>query len=193
MTVMTRAQSCDRDEQLVRQLAGGDGDALGELIARNERWVRGVIRASGVTVSAVDDVAQSVWVTLWQSADRMDDPARWRPWLYRLARHAAIDARRAGQRQRRLLSALADWLRTRTLPAGGPGGAASAGERQRALLSAVDRLPDRYRQVIVLRHLAGWSYRRMAEALDVPVATVETRLVRARRRLREMAEVRRDP
>ena len=61
-----------------------------------------------------------------------------------------------------------------------------AEEEYRRALDALERLPAIYREPLVLRYLEGWSYRRIAEVLDLPIDTVETRLVRARRRLREI-------
>ena len=63
------------------------------------------------------------------------------------------------------------------------------GEEQRNLvLDAVQSLPALYREPFVLRHLEDWSYREIGELLELPVDTVETRLVRARRLLREMLQ-----
>jgi RNA polymerase sigma-70 factor (ECF subfamily) len=58
-------------------------------------------------------------------------------------------------------------------------------ERHEAVLDAVASLPALYREPFVLKHLEGWSYRQIGEALGLPTDTVETRLVRARRRLRQ--------
>lgn len=58
-------------------------------------------------------------------------------------------------------------------------------ETHRTLLGAIEALPAIYREPFALRHLEDWSYARIGEALGLPVETVETRLVRARRLLRE--------
>ena len=58
-------------------------------------------------------------------------------------------------------------------------------ETHQRVLNAIAGLPEIYREPFVLRHLEDWSYKQIAEAMDMPVDTVETRLVRARRLLRE--------
>jgi len=58
-------------------------------------------------------------------------------------------------------------------------------EERRRVLTAVEALPILYREPFVLRHLNGWSYKQIAEVMDMPVDSIETRLVRARRLLRE--------
>ena len=58
-------------------------------------------------------------------------------------------------------------------------------EVHETVLAAIGGLPELYREPFVLRHLEGWSYARIGETMNLPVDTVETRLVRARRLLRE--------
>jgi RNA polymerase sigma-70 factor (ECF subfamily) len=52
------------------------------------------------------------------------------------------------------------------------------------VIEAIKALPALYREPFVLRHVQDWSYRQIAETMGIPVDTVETRLVRARRHLR---------
>ena len=60
------------------------------------------------------------------------------------------------------------------------------GEREQAMVAAIQALPALYREPFVLRHLTGWNYQQIAELLEMPTDSVETRLVRARRFLREL-------
>jgi len=53
------------------------------------------------------------------------------------------------------------------------------------MLDAISQLPPLYREPFVLKHLQDWSYAQIGDALGLPIDTVETRLVRARRLLRE--------
>ena len=57
--------------------------------------------------------------------------------------------------------------------------------QRETMLKAIGKLPEIYREPFVLKHLDGWSYAQIAEAMGLPVDTVETRLVRARRLLRQ--------
>jgi len=175
----------DADGLLVRAMARGESDALVELMRRNGPWVRGVIFAACGNADAVEDVQQQVWLSAWRRAGSLDDSGKWRSWLYALARHAGIDSARRARRRKRLRGLLGGWVPRRE-PAG------TDAERQvliaeshRQALDAVADLPEIYRGPFVLRHLADWSYRQIAEAMNLPVDTVETRLVRARRRLRK--------
>jgi len=180
---MPAGRQDDPDRALVEATSRGESDALVELMRRNGPWVRGVIFAACGDPSAADDVEQEVWVRAWRRADTLGEPSKWRSWLYALAYHAAVDHARRRRRQKALLGrllALAPERDTRRDPAD----RLSSKEGHQRALRAVADLPEPYRVPFVLRHLSGWSYRQIAEAMGLPVPTVETRLVRARRRLR---------
>ena len=174
----------DPEVPVIEAIRRGDSQALAELIDRQGRWVRGVIFAALGRMHDMDDVAQRVWLTVWQEASRLEDVRRWRVWLYRIARNAATDAGRSQQRRRRLLSGLFQrHLQERF--ACPPDKQLQLDERQAAILAAIGQLPALYREPFVLKHLEDWSYQQIAEAMGLPCDTVETRLVRARRLLRE--------
>lgn len=173
--------------RLVVDARNGDRLAADRLVREHDRWVRGVIYAVSGRVEIVDDVAQQVWAQVWERLGSLRDPARLRPWLYNVARNAAIDAGMAHRRRRtsavsieaagepavddRQQSALSSIINDET---------------KRRLLEAVQSLPAIYREPFVLRHLEDWSYAQIGEVLGLSVETVETRLVRARRMLRDM-------
>ena len=183
-TPMRLGNEHDPDRMLVEAVARGESDALVELMRRNGPWVRGVIFAACGDVDAADDVQQQVWLRAWCRAGTLSDPAKWRSWLYALAYHAAIDAGRRRRRRERLLGRLLAGRGGRAGAEAAPDRRAVLADDHRRALTAVSELPEHYRVPFVLRHLGDWSYRQIADAMDLPVATVETRLVRARRLLR---------
>lgn len=184
------SDECDPEQPVVEAIRGGDRFAFAEFVRRQNRFVRATVTGVLGMSDRVDDVCQQVWAAVWQRADKLKDTARWRPWLYRLARNAAIDAgrdvtrRKSYARQARAEPAAV----TRPAAAGqsvDPGGALLDGERHETVLRAIRGLPALYREPLVLRHIHDWSYRQIAEVMGLPVDSVETRLVRARRMLRE--------
>jgi len=179
----------DQDVDLIEAIQVGDDSALSDLIDRNERWVRGVVFAAIGDAGALDDVMQKVWLSVWQRSKQLDDTRRWRHWLYRTARNAAIDFGRKKTRRRKLWKALSQEMAGHDAgaqPGPGPDRMAAIKEEHRRVLEGIHSMPALYREPFVLRHLEGWSYRQIAEALDLPVDTVGTRLVRARRLLQEL-------
>jgi RNA polymerase sigma-70 factor (ECF subfamily) len=181
-------EAFDPDQPLFEALRAGDTEVLAELMQRHGRWVRGVVYAVLGNARDVDDVCQQVWLAVWRRASGLEDAARWRPWLYRMAHNAAIDVGRRTRRQRSLWAVLtAQFPRGKTAaPNVDAPQRLIVQERYREALRAIEGLPEIYREPFVLRHLEGWTYRQISEALDMPEDTVETRLVRARRLLREV-------
>ncbi len=171
--------------ELVRAAQEGDRPAADRLVREHDSWVRSVIYAVVGRSNLVDDIAQQVWMQVWGRLPSLQDPARLRSWLYSVARNAAIDMGQSAKRRRGApLESIAAGLEDgRPIS---PLGAVARDELSQALLRAVQALPLIYREPFVLRHLEDWTYAEIGELLGLPVETVETRLVRARRLLREM-------
>ena len=177
---MRQGSSGQSDRPLVLAAQRGERAAMQMLVARDERWVRGLIGAMVGEADAVDEISQQVWLAVWQRIKGLRDPDRWRAWLCRVARSVALDAGRQNGRRREVVGGLE---RADHVPAAAdePGRRVEELELHRRVLGAVRGLPAIYREPFVLRHLEGWSYRQIGQALDLPAETVETRLVRARR------------
>ncbi len=179
------ANRFDVEQPVIEAIQAGDRYAFAELVQRHGAWVRSIVYGVLGRGELVDDVVQQVWACVWQRINELREPARWRPWLYRITRNTALDAGREITRRRRLQAGATDHLIARHSDRERPGNDADIQERHEAVLAAINGLPALYREPFVLRHMNGWGYQQIAEVMDVPVDTVETRLVRARRLLRD--------
>jgi RNA polymerase sigma-70 factor (ECF subfamily) len=116
-------------------------------------------------------------------------------WLYKLAvRQSLLYRRRCGRRRKRLLR-LAGWRRGEAAGNGqaGPLDWLLAAERREHVRAALQRLPGRDGDLLLLKYGEGWSYKQIAEHLDMTESAVESRLHRARARLRgELESMRMD-
>lgn len=170
--------------RLVSDAQQGSRAAAERLVRAHDGWVRGVIYGVTGRPDLVDDIAQQVWMQVWERLASLKEPERLRSWLYVIARNAAIDTSQSQKRRRGVgLDAFSEgWSDERTPT---PLRVTSGDETQQILMRAVEALPALYREPFVLRHLEDWSYQQIGELLGLPVETVETRLVRARRLLRE--------
>ena len=173
------------ERPVIEAIRRGDAQAMTEFVHRNTRWVRSVIYGVLGRASDLDDVAQRVWLTVWREAPRLEDPGRWRTWVYRIARNAATDAGRALRRRRVALEQITEGVSRGLERVPPPDVQVAAREGQALVLEAIASLPELYREPFVLKHTEGMSYRQIGELLGLPTDTVETRLVRARRMLRE--------
>lgn len=171
------------DLELVQSLTGGDDGALHALMERHGRWVRGVVFSVLGDHDDLDDVCQQVWLSVWRNSRSLQDAAKWRAWLYRLARNVALDAGRRKTHRRRLWQRVKNYLRP---PASAPPVDRDliAREQHQRVLDAIGSMSEAYRQVFVMRHLEGLSYADIAKVTGLSVEGVETRLVRARRLLK---------
>ncbi len=183
---MTATLDADVLQQLVTGAQRGDRVAADALIREHDGWVRSIIYGVVGRPDLIDDIAQQVWTQVWTRLSSLKDPKRLRPWLYTIARNAAIDGGMAHRRARLRNGRLEPVAETRADDrASDPAGRVSRNELYETLLQAIQGLPMIYREPFALRHLEGWSYAEIGEVLQMPLETVETRLVRARRLLRE--------
>ncbi len=164
----------------------GDKEALQQLLTHNWAWLKGLVYSILGDADDVDDVLQDICVRVITKIDTLREPERFRPWLAVLARRQALR-----HRQRRT-------RRVGFSPPNNDGGASStllgcdeetprlADEIERKeqceqILEALRSLPEKYREVFMLEYGSDLTYRQIAEILEIPVTTVQIRLVRARR------------
>jgi RNA polymerase sigma-70 factor, ECF subfamily len=157
----------------------------GASLAAHQGWLRRVVAARLGEPQAVDEVMQEVALAAVEERSPLQNPAKAAAWLYRLAvRHVLLYRRKTG-RQR----ALVDRYAARKAPGAVDGSGTPLAwllrdERQKLVQEAIARLPPRDAELLILRYAEGLGAREIALQLGVAVATIETRLHRARSRLR---------
>ena len=169
----------ERDEGALREVVEAFGERITAVVA-------GVLRDR----DAVDDVVQETFVKAYTRIDAFKGDAGLFTWLYRIAVNTAKDHAKA--RSRRPAASLDE------LPSGAVGFAATESapaverledrEQRNLVRRAVAALPAVFRSVLVLREIEGLRYEEIAQILDISLGTVESRLFRARRRLKALLE-----
>lgn len=183
----TRAGRVERgDAELLSAVAGGDLGALGELYDRHARDVWRAVRRSLLEGVDAEDVVHQTFLKLPQIAASYDGRASCRGWLCGIAVRLAMRHRRGMGRFRRMLGAFAETV-THHAP-GDPERQASSHQELAAFDRAFQRLSEKKRAVFVLVELEGLSAEEAAKALEIPAATVRTRLFHARRELQAELE-----
>lgn len=165
------------EREFAARFRDGDAAALRDVYARYSGAVYTVAYSILRDRTRAADAAQVTFVNAWRAAPRFDIDQPLGPWLYTIARRAAIDTYR---RERRLESTDPEVLD------GWPGSDGPSIERSWEAWEvrvAVDALPDEERQVVRLSWYDGFTHPEIAERLDVPVGTVKSRSHRAHRRL----------
>lgn len=166
---------------MVAGAKAGDREALRALWHAHRRWVAAVLLAYKPRHIELDDLLQEVAVSVVSNIRSLRDEASLRPWLRTIAINAARASARRSQHRPRLR--LVDDAGPR-FGAGADESAVRDDESQR-ILRLTQELPDMYREPLLLQAAYGMSVNQVAAMLDVPVTTIETRLARARRMLRQ--------
>jgi len=162
-----------------------DPTAFGALFDRHAGLVfRFLVRRVGPDVG--DDLLGETFRIAFERRATFDlARASARPWLYGIATNLLARHRRAEARRLRAMATLAGRSSVAVDPADGVVGAVDAAARWRSVTEALAGLPGGERDALLLFAWEELSYEEVADALDVPVGTVRSRLNRARRRLRE--------
>jgi len=171
--------------ELVTRAQSGDRNAFSELVRAHAQGVLHVIYRMCGDMHVAEDAAQETFIQAWLRLGSYRPGTSLRNWLYRIAVNTAIDMLR---KEKRILPGAVEDLRL-VDPGLGPEALVAKSERVETVREAVLALPDASRAVLVLREYEGLSYREIAEALDIPVGTVMSRLNYARTLLRECLKV----
>jgi RNA polymerase sigma-70 factor (ECF subfamily) len=165
------------DEELMRQLAEGRGEAFGRL---HERYAPLVFAVAARTLDrgAAEEVVQEVFLAVWRKAATFD-PQRgsFRAWVLRIAHLRVLNELRRRSRRPRLAPD-ANGEGVAVLPDGGPGAAESAWRNQRraAVREAIEALPPTQRQALSLAFLEEMTHEQVASSLDLPLGTAKSRI-----------------
>lgn len=168
------------ESALVCAAQRSDKEALQRLLTRNWPWLKGLVYSILGDADEVDDVLQDICVRVISKIDTLREPERFRPWLAVLARRLALrhrqqKARRPGSLQHEIAELQCDEKARQLFEK------IEQKEQCRQILETVQSLPEKYRQVFMLAYAGDLTYGNIAEILDIPVTTVQIRLVRARR------------
>jgi len=165
------------DGDLVAQAKAGDRGAFGQLVLRHQRRVFALGLRWFRNADDADDLVQETFVRAWRALDRFDETRPFAPWLITIAVNRAKTM--AGRvRPSEELDESILWA--------GPSPAEDA-ERARLeseVQNAMRALPQEQRVVLHLRAVESMSYREIAEALEIPMGTVMSRLARAREEMK---------
>ncbi len=176
------------DEELIARIGLSDSSAMRLLYARHGRTVFGVALRIIGEPSAAEEVAQDVFVRVWQKAGTYRaEKAKVATWLARIARNRAIDALRA-RRSRELLPSRAGKEQEASESMTDPLDAAWASMRDERVRDAVAALPPEQRRALSLAFFQGLTHREIAESLGEPLGTVKSRVREAMRKLRTILE-----
>ncbi len=173
------------EDREARAALAGDEESLQALWKRHRRWVAAILLAHKPRWADLDDLLQEVALAVVRKMHELRDPGAVRPWLRTVAINAAHAAGRSGaKRSRDIGLSEEDPHAERNTRSGISPGVPEAGRR---LMELAMELPDGYREPLLLKAVHNLSYREIGSILGLPETTIETRIARGRRQLRELA------
>jgi RNA polymerase sigma-70 factor, ECF subfamily len=178
------------DNALIAQAAAGDARAFEALMRRYNRMLFRTARAILRDDAEAEDALQEAYLQAYRSLASFRAEAKLSTWLARIVANEALMRRRKQTRRAEILPMQsADTAQVEqvmeTDSDNAPDTRAARGEMRRLLEAQIDALPETYRTVFMLRAVEELSAEETAAVLEIPPATVRTRLFRARSLLRE--------
>jgi len=178
-------------EELMARVAKGDGDAFEILVNRHQTSVLNLVYRFIGDKTQAKDLAQEVFLRVWQAAKSYEPKAKFTTWIYRITANLCLNELRSARRRR--------WLRffqlgeenRETVEENVADDSPSAEdlllveERTRQISGAIQSLPENQRMALVLKRYDDLSYAEIAQILSCSVSAVESLLVRAKRTLQE--------
>lgn len=168
------------DAELVSASRNGNREAFGQIVRRYQGMISGLIYAACGDLHRSEDIAQETFISAWKSLSGLRDASKLPSWLCQIARHRIADHFREPATQKmQLQEQLAE-----TIPAQASPEKMSAEEGE-MLWRTLSRIPQPYRETMVLYYRQGQSTAEVAAAMETTDAGVRQRLSRGREMLRE--------
>ncbi|MEY3806037.1 MAG: hypothetical protein RIR69_849 [Actinomycetota bacterium] len=162
----------------VKRAQKGDKGAIDALLRAHYNTVHAVCHRIVINSADADDATQMALIAIVRALPRFDRRSSVSTWIYRIATNAALDELR--RIKRRPVPVDDTVLENTTLES------TSTIDDQMLITSALRQIPEEYRVVLVLRHIADLDYEEIAAIVEVPVGTVRSRLARGRAQLTEI-------
>jgi RNA polymerase sigma-70 factor (ECF subfamily) len=176
------------DRRLVEAAAEGSREAFDELVRRHQTSILNLVRALTGGSADAEDLAQDVFVRAWRGLSGFKGESAFRTWLHRVAINVVQSHRGRASKLRRLFQAGPATPDPQEDPIESAADPADL-EQDVILRDAIDKalatLPEELRIAVTLRDVQGLDYRAIAEITGAPIGTVESRIFRARARLKK--------
>lgn len=177
------------DREIVRK-ALEEVDYFTCLYERYEgQLLRYVKRMGGLTNEEAEDVLQEAFLKIWKNLNAFDPSLKLSSWLYRIVHNQAISFLRNKKSFGKAQKEEFDDKRFAGIADEGPAGSQEVlEETDQHIHEILGQLPLKYKEVLVLKFLENMSYEEISDVLKIPEGTVATRINRAKKAFREIAE-----
>ena len=153
-----------------------------EIIKNNQNNVRSIIRL--ITKETNEDLEQEVFVKVWKNSERYNEQGSFKSWINTIAKNVSKDYLKSVQKRNQdALTSDAEILNTIKDKKSTPELRVISNDRQRQITEAIDSLKPKFREVVMLCEIYGYTYEEAAFKLKCPVGTIKSRLYNAKKEL----------
>ena len=157
-----------------------------DIISQNQGRIKAIIKK--LTGSYNEDIEQEIYIKTWKNMNMYKEEGKFVQWISTLAANVCRDYLKSKQHQAEVRKVGDETLLDRVAVGGLQEEVIDAKRRQKIILKAVDTLPKKMRQVIILYEFEEMSYEEIARKTGDPVGTIKSRLFNARRLLSEVLQ-----
>ncbi len=179
-------QESTTDVSVIQSAMAGDQEALGALWRGHRRWVAAILLAHKPREADLEDLLQGVAMQVCRKMNEIRDPNAFRPWLRTVAVNVARGEGRKVTRRKHGMLRLAGARQANAQSSNAGVDEQACCEDAKRVLDAALELPEQYREPVLMRCLRHMSYKQISAVLELPETTIETRIARGRRMLREI-------
>ena len=178
-------------EDLMARIAKGDEDAFEILVNRHQTSILNLIYRLIGDRTLAEDLAQEVFIRVWQASKTYRPEAKFTTWIYRITANLCFNELKSARRKKWFSFKWSDedggHTFEETLADSGPSSEdlLLQKERSRQISDALRSLPENQRMALILKRYDGLSYQEIAQVIGCSVSAVESLLVRAKRTLQE--------
>lgn len=153
-----------------------------EIIKNNQNNVRSIIRL--ITKETNEDLEQEVFVKVWKNSDKYKEQGSFKSWINTIAKNVSKDYLKSVQkRNQAAITSNDEVLNTIKDKKSTPELRVISNGRQRQIIEAIDTLKPKFREVVMLCEIYGYTYEEAAFKLKCPIGTIKSRLYNAKKEL----------
>lgn len=175
------------EKKIIEKVLGGDANAFEELVLKYEKTVYNLaLRMVGDRDDAFD-MTQEAFIKAYGSLSSFRGDSKFSVWIYRITTNVCLDFLRSKSRKQQVSLTVSDDDEDAQLDIPDPSSTPEQQLIKKISMQSVEEglktLPDKQRQILVMRELGGMSYAEIGAALSLEEGTVKSRIFRARKRL----------
>lgn len=177
------------DEELVKKCLSGEDAAFEVLVKRYEKQIFSLAYRLCGDYDEAGDLAQEAFIHIYRVLNKFSEDRKFFPWMYRVAHNVCINTLAKRPKETVPVDDFANLDLGGAEPENSPEQSFLRQETGEMIRTAISDLPENYRLPVMYRFLEDLSYQEIADKLEVPISTVETRLFRGRQMLQKKLKI----